>query len=342
MDQLDGRGARAFGEVPAVGVHDVDPGDDGRKHRSQSVARRAVGMEIDGNRKVLLQQAHQRGDAARRNQTRHVLDGDHVGAQCGHLASLVEEIGVGEDRFGGRFARQSGPETRFGVFRVHGVANRTVGDAAVLLDVFDGRFHVVDVVQGIEDPHDAQTAPDRVAAEAVDDFVRIGRVAEQVAAARKGREFRDIAHCLVDGFEARPRILVEITHHRVGDGAAPHLHRIEIGIFVERQAAVDLLLVHTRREGRLLAVTQRKVSDFEISRHFIISFKGSLARIHCYSNNKGNKPSRICNFFPGNFQEKRPGRFLSVKKTGNRTIIRPICRRAGTVPGREARRGICV
>ncbi len=43
-----------------------------------------------------------------------------------------------------------------------------------------------------------------------------------------------------------------------------------------------------------------------------------------------------------NFQEKRPGRFLSVKKTGNRTIIRPICRRAGTVPGREARRGICV
>ena len=121
-----------------------------------------------------------------------------------------------------------------------------------------------------------------------------------------------------------------------------HKHRIEIGIFVERQAAVDLLLVHTRREGRLLAVTQRKVSDFEISRHFIISFKGSLARIHCYSNNKGNKPSRICNFFPGNFQEKRPGRFLSVKKTGNRTIIRPICRRAGTVPGREARRGICV
>ena len=202
--------------------------------------------------------------------------------------------------------------------------------------------YVVDVVQGVEDPHDAQTAPDRVAAEAVDDFVRIGRVAEQVAAARKGREFRDIAHCLVDGFEARPRILVEITHHRVGDGAAPHLHRIEIGIFVERQAAVDLLLVHTRREGRLLAVTQRKVSDFEISRHFIISFKGSLARIHCYSNNKGNKPSRICNFFPGNFQEKRPGRFLSVKKTGNRTIIRPICRRAGTVPGREARRGICV
>ena len=267
MDQLDGRGARAFGEVPAVGVHDVDPGDDGRKHRSQSVARRAVGMEIDGNRKVLLQQAHQRGDAARRNQPRHVLDGDHVGAQCGHLFGLVEEIGIREDGLRLFLAHQALHEGGFGIFRVDRITYGAVGDAAVLPDVFDRRFHVVHVVQGIEDTHDAQPAFDRVAAEAVDHVVGVRRVAEQVTAARKRRELRHLAHSLVDRLQARPRVLVEITHHRVGYGTAPDLHRIEICILVEGQATVYLCLRHARRERGLLSVAQRKVSDFEISRH---------------------------------------------------------------------------
>ena len=81
---------------------------------------------------------------------------------------------------------------------------------------------------------------DRVAAEAVDHVVGIGSVAEQVAAARQGREFRHIADGLVNGLQTRPRILIEIAHHRVGHGTAPDLHRIEICIFVVRQAAVYL------------------------------------------------------------------------------------------------------
>ena len=267
MDQLDGRGARSAGEVPAVGVHDIHAGHDGRKHRRQAVARGAVGVEIDRNREVFLEQPHERSHAARRNESRHVLDGDHVGAESRHLSGLVEEIGVREDRRGILLARKTGPEARLGIFRVHRIANGAIGDAAVLLDVLDRRFHVIHVIQGVEDTHDAQTAPDGIAAETVDDLVRIGRIAEQIAAAREGRELRHVADGPVDRLEAGPRVFVQVAHDRIGHGAAPHLHRIEIRILVERQAAVDLRLIHTRSERRLLAVTQRKVSDFEISCH---------------------------------------------------------------------------
>ena len=267
VHQLDGRGARTFGEIPAVGIDDIDAGDDRRKYRCKAVAGRTVGMEIDRNVDVLLEQLDQRSDAARRNQTRHVLDRNHVGAQRGHLLGLVEEIGVGEDLLMAFFAHELGEETGFGIFRIDRIANRAVGDAAVLLDVLDRRFDVVHVVQGVENTHDAQPALDRVAAEAVDHVVGIGSVAEQVAAARQGREFRHIADGLVNGLQTRPRILIEIAHHRVGHGTAPDLHRIEICIFVVRQAAVYLRLRHARRERGLLSVAQRKVSDFEISRH---------------------------------------------------------------------------
>ena len=267
VDQLDGRGTRAFGEIPAVGIDDVDAGHDGREHRSQAVAGGTVGMEIDRNRDVLLEQLDQRGDTARRDQARHVLDGNHVGAQCGHLFGLVEEIGIREDGLRLFPAHQALHEGGFGIFRVDRITYGAVGDAAVLLDVFDRRFHVVHVVQGIEDTHDAQPAFDRVAAEAVDHVVGVRRVAEQVTAARKRRELRHLAHSLVDRLQARPRVLVEITHHRVGYGTAPDLHRIEICILVEGQATVYLCLRHARRERGLLSVAQRKVSDFEISRH---------------------------------------------------------------------------
>ena len=135
-------------------------------------------------------------------------------------------------------------------------------DTAVLLHVFYGRFDVVHVVQGIEDTHDAQAALNRITAEAVDDLVRIGGVTEEVAAARKGRELRYVSDCLVNGFQAGPGIFIQVAHYRVGHCAAPNFHGVKVRILVERKAAVDLGLVHSCSERRLLAVTQRKISDF--------------------------------------------------------------------------------
>ena len=252
-----------------------------------------MGVEIDGDVEVLLEQLHERAHALGRNQTRHVLDRDHVGAQGRHLPGLVEEVGVGEHGPGLLAAHQACEESRLGVFRIDGVAHGAVGDAAVLFHVFDRGLDVVHVVQGVEDAHDAQAAADGVAAETVDDLVRVGRVAEEIAAAREGCQFRHVAHGLADGFEAGPRVLVQIAHHRVGHGAAPHLHRIEARILVVGQAAVDLLLRHARGERRLLAVAERQVSDLKISCHCFYVLESYRRTICCYPNNKVNKQFQI-------------------------------------------------
>ena len=197
------------------------------------------------------------------DQTRHVLDGNHVGAQCGHLFGLVQEVGVGEYGFRILLSEQTGEESDLGIFGVDRVADGAVGDAAVLLHILDGRLHVVHVVQGVEDAHDAQSALDGVAAEAVDDFVGIRGVAEQVAAARKGGQLRNVADGLVNGLQTGPRIFVQIAHHGVGNGAAPNLHGVEVSLLIEGEAAVDLRLIHTGCERGLLSVAQRKISDFQ-------------------------------------------------------------------------------
>ena len=41
----------------------------------------------------------------------------------------------------------------------------------------------------------------------------------------------------------------------------------EVGVLVERKAAVDLSLVHTGCKRGLLSVAQRKISDFKIFSH---------------------------------------------------------------------------
>ena len=262
VDQLDSRRSRTAAEVPAVGIDDIDSCDDRRQHRCQTVARGAVGVEIDGDIQILLEELHQFAHAVGREQTRHILDRDHIGSQRLHLLGFREEVFVREYRLRVLLAHQFAEEPDFRIFRIDRITYRTVGDTAVLLHVFYGRFNVIHVVQGIEDTHDAQAALNRVTAEAVDDFVRIGGVSEEVAAARKGRELRYVSDCLVNGFQAGPGIFVQVAHYRVGHCAAPNFHGVKVRILVERKAAVDLGLVHSCSERRLLAVTQRKISDF--------------------------------------------------------------------------------
>ena len=174
IHQLQCRGACAAAKPPAVGVHNVDACHNGGKHRCQAVARGAVGVEVERQIDVLLKQLHQRAHALRRYQARHVLDGDHVAAQRGHLLRLVEEILVGEYRSGVPLALEPVEQRQLGIFGVDGVAHRTVGNAAILLHIFHSRLHIVHIVERVENAHNAQAALNSVAAEAVDNLVGVG------------------------------------------------------------------------------------------------------------------------------------------------------------------------
>jgi len=90
-----------------------------------------------------------------------------------------------------------------------------------------------------------------------------GHVAKQIASARQGAQERFALHGLGEDAETLPRRFVEITHHRVGHGAAPDLHDIEAGIFVIREELVDFGLAQACCEERLLTIAKGKVADFE-------------------------------------------------------------------------------
>ena len=248
IDELQSRRSGALAEPPAVGIHDVDAGGDGGKYRSQTVTRSTVRVEVDRHIDILLEQLYQTADALGRNQTRHILDGDHVGTQSRHLLGLVEEILIREDRLRRTLSEQTLKERGLRILRVDRITYGAVGDAAVLLHILDRRLDVVHVVQRIEDTHDAESALDGITAEAVDDLVRIGRISEQVAAARQSRQLRHVAHSLVYRLKTGPRVLTQISHYRIGHRTAPNLHGIETGILVVGQTAVYLLLRHTGSE----------------------------------------------------------------------------------------------
>ena len=267
VDQLQCGSCGTTCEVPDVGINDVSTCIDSSHNRCQTVTRSTVGVEINGNRQILLDQADQTSHALGRNQTTHILDGDHIGTQSRHLLSLIEEVSIGEYGLRILLTHQLSEEAYFGILRINRVANSAISDTAILLNVFDGRFHVIHVVQCVEDTHNAQTALDRVAAETVDNFVGVGAITEQVTATRQSGQFRHVANGSLNSFQTGPRILAKIAHYRVGHCTTPNLHCVEVCVFVERKNTIYLLLFQAGSESRLLAIAQRQISDFKFLCH---------------------------------------------------------------------------
>ena len=267
VDELDSGSCGAACEVPDVGVDDIHACCDSCNNRSQTVAGGTVGVEVNGNRHVGFDGFDEVVDPLGRNQTTHILDGDHIGTQSCELFCFTYEVVVGEDGCGILFAFEFIEEGEFGVFGVYGVAHSAVCDTAIFLDILDGRFDVVHVVEGVEDTHNAQAAFDSVAREAFDNVVTVGSITEEVAATRKCGEVGYVAHSFLDALEAIPRVLTEEAHYRVGHCTAPHLHCIEGCVFVEGQYALYLILVQAGSECRLLTVAEGQISDFQFSCH---------------------------------------------------------------------------
>ena len=154
IDKLDGRSGGTSGEIPNVGVNDVHSVHNGRKHGSQSVTRGTVGVEVNGYAQVLLEEADETCHSAWVDESAHVLDGDHVGAQGLHFLCFVQKVFVRKHRVGVLFPFQLLHQAEFRVFGVDGVTYGAISDTSILFNVFDGRFHVVHIIQRIEYTHD--------------------------------------------------------------------------------------------------------------------------------------------------------------------------------------------
>src|SRR5699024_6231183 len=83
-------------------------------------------------------------------QAGHVLDGQHVGACVDDLLGQAQVVVEGVDRL-------------VRIEQVTGVAQGDLGDGGVRgQDRLDGRTHLTDVIEGVEDPEDRQPATGRL------------------------------------------------------------------------------------------------------------------------------------------------------------------------------------
>ena len=115
-------------------------------------------MEVNGHLQILFEQTDQGCDPFRRDQTAHIFDGDHVGSQGLHFLSLFQEVGISKDLTGQFFTLQQRDQTfscrEMGVDRI---ADGTIGQSAIFFHIFDGRFHIIYIIQGIKDTHDTES-----------------------------------------------------------------------------------------------------------------------------------------------------------------------------------------
>ena len=121
-------------------VHGVHAGIHGREQRGQLAAGGVVGVQVDREVEPLPQRRDQLGRGRRTQQSGHVLDRQDVRPGVDDLLRQLQVV-------------IQGVEVSSGIQHVPGVAEGNFGDGGSgLAHGADGRSHLVDVVEGIEDP----------------------------------------------------------------------------------------------------------------------------------------------------------------------------------------------
>ena len=185
-----------------------------------------------------------------RSRPGHVLDGEHVRAGLDDLVGQSQVVVERVQVFGG-------------VEQVAGVADGHLGDGAALGEHgLDGRPHLVDVVQRVEDAEDVDAGGRGLGDEGLGHARRVRRVADGVASAQQHLEV-DVRQRLAQGRQALPRVLAEEAQGDVVGGASPGLDREQLGGEpgdVGRDGR-EVAGAHAGGEQRLVGVAEGGVGD---------------------------------------------------------------------------------
>lgn len=142
-----------------------------------------MGVQVHRQVELAAQRRHERGRRGRPQQTGHVLDGQDVRAGCHDLLGEAEVVVQGVQ-----------PLRRIG--QVGGVAQGDLGDRRPGLPYgVDGRPHLADVVERVEDAEDVDAGGRGLLDEGVGHLGRVRRVADGVAATQQHLE-ADVGHGL--------------------------------------------------------------------------------------------------------------------------------------------------
>lgn len=138
----------------------------------------------------------------RLEQRGHVFQGDRIGA---HVKQLAGQLHV----------------TLHGVDRGDGVADGALRVLANLLHGSHGVFKVARIVHGVEDAENVHAGLSRLVDEAIDHFVLVAAVAEQVLATQQ--HLQALFGSSLCSPQALPRILIQETDTTVIGRSAPTL-----------------------------------------------------------------------------------------------------------------------
>ena len=196
-------------------VDGVRPGLPGRQIGRQLAARGVVGVHVHRQVEPAAQCPDQRGGGLRAQQTRHVLDRQHMRAGVDDLLGEFEVVVQGVEIL---------PRIR----QVTGVRHRHFGHrGAGLTHRIDRRSHRVDVVECIEDPVDVDARRRGLLHEGVGHRFRIGRVTDGVASAQQHLQ-TDVGHRFAQRGQALPRVFLEEPQRDVVGRPAPALDRQQL------------------------------------------------------------------------------------------------------------------
>ena len=251
------RGDRRLGGHPGQGrsgrVHRVHPGLDGGHIGGELAPAGVVGVQMHGLVEALPQRGHQRRGCAGSQQSGHVLDAQDVHAGLDQLLRYPQVVVEGVQVLGrvGQVAR---------------VADRPLGDGPGLEHGADGRPHLVDGVEGVEDSEDVHPGLGRLGHEMARYRVRVGRVADRVAAAQQHLG-ADVGRRLADAGQPLPRILVQEPQGHVEGGPSPALHAQQLRHGVGHLAGTGHKVDGAKPGGedRLVGVPQRRVGHLHRS-----------------------------------------------------------------------------
>ena len=217
-----------------------------------------MGVQVHRQVEPLAQRRDQRPGGRRAQQPGHVLDRQDVRAglddPLGQAQVVVERV-----------------EPLAGVGQVAGVAERHLGDRrAGRADRLDGRPHLADVVERVEDAEDVDAGRRRLLDERLRHRGRVGRVADRVAAAQQHLQ-ADVRHGRAQLGQPLPRVLGQEAQRHVVGRAAPGLERQQLAASSGRRGR--------RRCSRSRVRTRVASSDWCASRKVVsVTATGVWAR----------------------------------------------------------------
>ncbi len=232
------------------GVDRVHAGLDGRQVGGQLATRRVVGVQVHRQVEFRTQRGHQLRRGRRAQQPGHVLDGEHVRTGIDDLLGQPQIV-----------VQRVQLLVRVG--QISRVAQRHLGDRLPgRPDGLDGRAHLLDVVERVEDAEDVDAGVGGLLHEVLGHLGRVRRVADGVAATQQHLQ-ADVGHRCAQLRQPLPRVFGQKPQRHVVGRAAPALQGQQLRRHPRhvRRDREQVPGAYSGRQQRLVGVPEGGVGD---------------------------------------------------------------------------------